>query len=406
MAAEGLVDPGWTENRARGGSSGQWREIWSARELVWFFALRDFQVRYKQAAGRRGLGRGPAARHRRRLHPGVPADRPGRLATACPTRSSPSPGCSAGPTSRSASPAAARCWSPTPRWSARSTSRGSSRPLASLLPPLVDLVVGLGLLAVLCVVYQVAPRWPCSCCRCGCSCSSSPPSGPSCCWPRSTSASATSATSCRRRSRRSCSSARWPTPAPRLEGTSRFLYALNPAAGALELGRFVLVGGPWPGWGLAVSLDQRRRPRRRRGCSTSSAPSARSRTTSDGPRPGRAPQQGLPARASAATSARPWPADRQAGPPAAHEAALVAARRQPHHRRRGGARHHRAQRRRQEHPAEAAHADHHADRGRGPHPRAGGRAAGGRHRLPPRAHRPGEHLPQRRGARHVPREDP
>ena len=38
-----------------------------------------------------------------------------------------------------------------------------------------------------------------------------------------------------------------------LEGVARYAYALNPLAGVLELGRFVLVGGPWPGSALAVS---------------------------------------------------------------------------------------------------------------------------------------------------------
>ncbi len=44
-----LADTRWTENRAHDGPLFQWREIWAARELIGFFALRDFQVRYKQA---------------------------------------------------------------------------------------------------------------------------------------------------------------------------------------------------------------------------------------------------------------------------------------------------------------------------------------------------------------------
>jgi ABC-2 type transport system permease protein/lipopolysaccharide transport system permease protein len=39
-----------------------------------------------------------------------------------------------------------------------------------------------------------------------------------------------------------------------VEGVSGFLYALNPAVGALEFGRFILVGTPWPGWQLGVSI--------------------------------------------------------------------------------------------------------------------------------------------------------
>jgi ABC-type polysaccharide/polyol phosphate export permease len=38
-----------------------------------------------------------------------------------------------------------------------------------------------------------------------------------------------------------------------LDGSSRLIYALNPAVGALEFGRYVLVDGPWPGDQLVVS---------------------------------------------------------------------------------------------------------------------------------------------------------
>ena len=38
-----------------------------------------------------------------------------------------------------------------------------------------------------------------------------------------------------------------------LEGAARLAYALNPIAGVLDLGRYVLVGAPWPGLPLLVS---------------------------------------------------------------------------------------------------------------------------------------------------------
>lgn len=42
--------PGWIENRStRGRRALRLGEVWRARELVWFLALRDLQVRYKQA---------------------------------------------------------------------------------------------------------------------------------------------------------------------------------------------------------------------------------------------------------------------------------------------------------------------------------------------------------------------
>jgi ABC-2 type transport system permease protein/lipopolysaccharide transport system permease protein len=42
--------PNWKENAAGSGVRAPvWSEFWSARELVWFFAVRDAKVRYKQA---------------------------------------------------------------------------------------------------------------------------------------------------------------------------------------------------------------------------------------------------------------------------------------------------------------------------------------------------------------------
>ena len=42
--------PPWRENGGRGLRRPAWRTLWQARELVGFFALRDLRVRYKQAA--------------------------------------------------------------------------------------------------------------------------------------------------------------------------------------------------------------------------------------------------------------------------------------------------------------------------------------------------------------------
>ena len=59
-----------------------------------------------------------------------------------------------------------------------------------------------------------------------------------------------------------------------------------------------------------------------------------------------------------------------------------------------------SERRRQEHAAEGDQQHHDADRGREPHPWPDRLAARGRHRLPRRAHRAREHVPQRRDPRH------
>ncbi len=81
--------------------------------------------------------------------------------------------------------------------------------------------------------------------------------------------------------------------------------------------------------------------------------------------------------------------------------ALGAAGRRLPGRARGEGRDHRPQRRRQEHAAQGARADHRPDRGRGAGARPGRQPAGGRHRIPPGADRPREHLSERRDPRHA-----
>ena len=66
-----------------------------------------------------------------------------------------------------------------------------------------------------------------------------------------------------------------------------------------------------------------------------------------------------------------------------------------------GARDHRRERRRQEHDAQAALADHGADRGRDSNPRPAGGAHRGRLRISPRAHRPRERVPERHDPGHA-----
>ena len=79
---------------------------------------------------------------------------------------------------------------------------------------------------------------------------------------------------------------------------------------------------------------------------------------------------------------------------------LGAARRQFRDQARRAGQHHRPQRRRQDDPAQDPVAHHRADRGPGRDHGAGRQPARGRHRLPSRADRPREHLPERRHPRH------
>jgi ABC-2 type transport system permease protein/lipopolysaccharide transport system permease protein len=127
-------------------------------------------------------------------------------------------------------------------------------PIASLLPPLVDLAVGLVLLAVLTMVYGVAPSATLLLLPLWLLVLVFTALGPDLLL---------AALNVRYRDVRyvvppALQAFLFLSPvaysSASLEGGSRVLYALNPAAGALEFGRFVLVHGPWPGWQLGVSL--------------------------------------------------------------------------------------------------------------------------------------------------------
>ncbi len=243
--------PAWTVNSARGRLV-DWGELWRAREIVGFFALRDLRVRYKQAV----LGAAWVV-----VQPLVTVaaftlvfDRLADVDTR-------------------GVPYVAFALSGLLGWTyvSQCIGRGSevlvgntslvtkvyfprlTAPLASLLPPLVDLAVGLVLLAVVCLVLGVVPSAGLLLLPVWLLLLALAALGPTCFL---------AAVNVRYRDARQIV----PTAlqvllflspvgysAASLEGLARYAYALNPVVGVLELGRFVLVGGPWPGAVLAVS---------------------------------------------------------------------------------------------------------------------------------------------------------
>lgn len=242
----------WVENSTHG-SRLPWRELWGARELVWFFALRDLRVRYKQAAfGVVWVIVQPlitVAAFTLVFH---------RLANVG--------------TRGLAYPVFALSGLLTWTYLSQCISRGSEvlvsnsslitkvyfprllAPLASLLPPLVDLGVGLLLLIVACVAFGVSP---------GLGLLLLPV------WLLLLLLSALgsvcllAALNVRYRDVRQVigpimQALLFFSPvgysSHSLEGPSRYAYSLNPFVGPLELGRFVLVGAPWPGLPILVSL--------------------------------------------------------------------------------------------------------------------------------------------------------
>jgi ABC-type polysaccharide/polyol phosphate export permease len=126
-------------------------------------------------------------------------------------------------------------------------------PLASLLPPMVDLGVGLVLLGVLCLVYGVTPGLALLLLPVWLALLALSALGVTCFL---------AALNVRFRDVRHLVGPLlqvflFLSPVAyssfSVEGDARYLYALNPAVGVLELGRFVLVGGRAPDLTLAIS---------------------------------------------------------------------------------------------------------------------------------------------------------
>lgn len=243
--------PPWTVNSA-GGKLVDWGELWRAREIVGFLALRDLRLRYKQAA----LGAAWVV-----LQPLVTV----AALTLVFDRL-------AGVDTRGV-PYVAFALAGLVGWTyvSQCITRGSevlvdntslvtkvyfprlTAPLSSLLSPMIDLLVGLLVLGVACVVLGVVPTAGLLLLPAWLVLLALTALGPTCFL---------AAVNVRYRDAREVV----PTAlqvlfflspvaysAASLEGLARYAYGLNPVVGVLELGRFVLVGGPWPGTVLAVS---------------------------------------------------------------------------------------------------------------------------------------------------------
>ncbi len=239
-------------NSSRGGPLLPWGELWRAREIAWFFALRDLRVRYKQAA----IGVVWVV-----LQPAITVlaftlvfD---RLADV-DSQGLPYPVFAL---------AGLLGWT----YVSQCISRGSevlvsntslitkvyfprlTAPLAALGPPLVDLLVGLCLFAVLCFIYGAVPGPELLLLPVWLVLLALTAFGPTCFL---------AALNVRFRDVRqiiptALQALLFLSPvaysSASLEGEARFLYALNPVVGAVETGRFVLVGAPCPGLIAAIS---------------------------------------------------------------------------------------------------------------------------------------------------------
>lgn len=248
-----VAETGWVENRAGASRRVDAGELWRARELIGFFAVRDVRVRYKQA----GLGVAWVVL--------VPLITVGAFTVAfdrltdVPSDGLPYPVFAL---------AGLVAWT----YLSQCVAQGSEvlvrnpalitktyfprlvAPIASLLPPLLDLAVGLVVLAALCVVYGVAPTPALLLLPLWLGLLLLTALGP---------VLLLSAANVRFRDVRhivgpSLQALLFLTPvayaASALAGAPRALYSLNPAVAPVETARWVLVGGQPPGPSALVSV--------------------------------------------------------------------------------------------------------------------------------------------------------
>lgn len=246
--------PEWRENGGRDGTGDPVvATLWRARDLIGFFVLRDLRVRYSQAVlGVLWVLLQPVAtvviftfvfsRLARVGSDGVPYPLFALAGMVVWTYFS-------GAVSRGSESLVGN-----PELVTKVSFPRVAAPAAAVLSPLVDLVVSLGLLAVLLMVYRRSPGWAVL---------ATP------LWMLLVVLTAfgvslwLAALNVRFRDVKQAlgpvlqiwlfaSPVAYPSSA--LDGAAALVYALNPMVGVIGLARWSLLGAPWPGWPLAVSV--------------------------------------------------------------------------------------------------------------------------------------------------------
>jgi ABC-type polysaccharide/polyol phosphate export permease len=245
---------GWTENGPNGlGRVPPWTQLWRGRELIGFFAIRDLRVRYKQAVlGVLWVVLQPIAavaaftlvfgKLAGVSSQGIPYP---LFALAGLVTWSYFSGVVTGASEVLVGNAALITKVYFPRLTA---------PAGSVLTPLVDLGVSLLLVLALCLAYREAPTWALTALPL---------------WLLLLTVAAFgvgvwfSALNVRFRDVRHAAHPMLQVwlflspvayPSTLIGGPARLAYALNPMVGIIGLGRWSLLGAPWPGWPLAVSV--------------------------------------------------------------------------------------------------------------------------------------------------------
>ena len=246
--------PGWRENGSRSGlPTAQWSSLWQARDLIRFLALRDVRVRYKQAVlGVVWVLLQPIAtvliftlvfdRLANIDSQGIPYPLFALVGMVVWTYFS------------TAVSRASAVLVGNPELVTKVAFPRMAAPAAAMLPPLVDVAVSMILVALLLLYYDVAPSWRIL---------ATP------LWLLLLVGAAfgvalwLSALNVRYRDVQNAIGTVLQVwlfaspvayPSTLLSGWQELVFALNPMTGVIGLTRWSLLGAPWPGWSLAVSV--------------------------------------------------------------------------------------------------------------------------------------------------------
>jgi ABC-type polysaccharide/polyol phosphate export permease len=246
--------PGWRENGSRSGlPTAQWSSLWQARDLIRFLALRDVRVRYKQAVlGVVWVLLQPIAtvliftlvfdRLANIDSQGIPYPLFALVGMVVWTYFS------------TAVSRASAVLVGNPELVTKVAFPRMAAPAAAMLPPLVDVAVSMILVALLLLYYDVAPSWRML---------ATP------LWLLLLVGAAfgvalwLSALNVRYRDVQNAIGTVLQVwlfaspvayPSTLLSGWQELVLALNPMTGVIGLTRWSLLGAPWPGWSLAVSV--------------------------------------------------------------------------------------------------------------------------------------------------------
>ena len=254
MQSDDVAVP-WTENSVRGRHQDSlWGVLWHSRQLMGYLALRDIRLRYRQAAlGIVWVLVQPVATvvvftFVFQKLAGVPSD-------GLPYPLFALTGMLAWTYFSTAASRASEVLVGNPNLVTKVYFPRLAAPAAGLLSPVVDLAVSAVLLGVLTVYYGVWPGWNILAAPLWLLFLLTTTLGVAL-W--------LSAVNVRYRDVRHALGPilqLWLFASPvaysvsQLHGWPELLYAVNPMAGVIELGRWSLLGGPWPGWTLLISVS-------------------------------------------------------------------------------------------------------------------------------------------------------